>query len=189
MKLKWKSGVIAHTIALGFIASNAWATINLSPGLTVGGCSDGNQTSTNLIETYINTNCGVPLPNLYKADVGAPVVESGAFAGAYSTVFSSTPSDPSAATITFNGGAGSNIMASSPVFILVKDGNQIPAWYLFQTAWNGQETIELSGFWPQQGAISHVAIYGTHVPDGGTTVILLGGALVGLQAMRRKFNV
>jgi hypothetical protein len=31
--------------------------------------------------------------------------------------------------------------------------------------------------------------YDRHVPDGGTTLMLLGGALVGLAALRRKFNV
>jgi hypothetical protein len=44
----------------------------------------------------------------------------------------------------------------------------------------------LSNFWPNNGSISHVTIYGTtSVPDGGSVVMMLGAALVGLAGMRR----
>jgi len=85
---------------------------------------------------------------------------------------------------------------ADPVYFLVKDGSTnahpgLPAWYLFDiSSWNGRETITLQNFWPNGGSISHVAIYGTakSVPDGGLTLVLLGGALVGLEILRRKFN-
>lgn len=37
--------------------------------------------------------------------------------------------------------------------------------------------------------LSHYAVYGTSVPDGGMTVMLLGGALLGLRSLRRRFRV
>jgi hypothetical protein len=40
------------------------------------------------------------------------------------------------------------------------------------------------------GSLSHISrLGGAGVPDGGVTLILLGGALVGLETMRRKFGV
>jgi hypothetical protein len=48
----------------------------------------------------------------------------------------------------------------------------------------------LTGFWPAQGAISHVSIYtngNARVPDGGATLLLLGIGLSGLAAARRWF--
>lgn len=43
----------------------------------------------------------------------------------------------------------------------------------------------------QGGGLSHYSLYGTFkkdVPDGGATLMLLGGALVGLGALRRKLS-
>lgn len=173
-------------LALGFIASNAWATVSLSPSSTANLICTGSQTSVPLIEAYINTNCGGLMGSLYKANAGSPVTEAGPFAGSYSTTFFNTTADPSNATIVYDGGAF--IQPGGPVQILVKDGNQSIAWYLFQVEWDGQENIELSDFWPRQGAISFAAIYGNSVPDGGVTLMLLGGALVGLQTARRKLR-
>jgi len=130
------------------------------------------------------------MTELYKQNVGEGS-DSGTFAANYQTTFSNSSSDPQDADIMHVGGA--KITGISPLYLLVKDGNQDPAWYLYDiTGWDGME-IMLRGFWPNQGAISHVSLYGTagtppppSVADGGTTLLLLGSALAGLGLMKRK---
>ena len=125
---------------------------------------------------------------LYKADVGGGSPE-GQLSGSYTTLFNDTPDDPSAATITYNGG----LFVGPIAYLLVKDGAHTPNAYLFNLTdilgWNGKETLELSGFWLKdgKGAISNVSLYGTKVPEPGT-ILLLGAGLIGLVAVsRRKF--
>lgn len=127
---------------------------------------------------------------LYKSNVEGGE-ETEPFVNSYETSYSDTLSNPSSATISLNGG-GPAISGYSPLYLLVKDGNALPYWYFYNlttAGWNGTESLKLSGFWPQQGAISHVTITGTpstnRVPDGGTTLATLGFSLVGLGAMRR----
>jgi len=146
---------------------------------------EGNQTSQAEIDAFIAAFLGASTFQ-YTQDQGGG--ESGALAGSYNTVFLNTPTDPSGATVTYTGGA----VLGDVKYLLVKDGNQVPAWYLFNMTalgWNGTETLNLSGFWPAQGAISHISLYGggTSVPDSGTTVALLGASLLALGMLRRRF--
>jgi hypothetical protein len=120
----------------------------------------------------------------YKQNVGGS--EEKPLAGSYETTFSNTPSDPSAAEIVWTGGS----FLTGQMYLFVKDGNNYPAWYLFDLTaleWDGRETLELSGFWPGRGAISHVSFFGgvSSVPEPAT-LSLLGLGLFGLAAIRRR---
>lgn len=134
-----------------------------------------------------NALCGNCLvTEQYKQNVGGS--EEKPLAGSYSTTFLNSALDPSGATIEYTGG---NIVTNA--YLFVKDGNQTPAWYLFNLTstglnWNGTETLNLSGFWPNQGAISHVSLFGGSsfpVPEPAT-LSLLGLGLFGLAAVQRR---
>lgn len=146
-------------------------------------CVAGNNTNTSAINSYIEMMYGVTY--LYKSDVGGS--DSQSFASSYDTVFSNTPLDPTDALITYV--AGQSITCPD-CYLLVKDGNQQPAWYLFDIgSWDGTEAISLSGFWPNQGAISHVAIYGndsTNVPAPGPLALLtIGMVVLGVRQVKK----
>jgi hypothetical protein len=123
-----------------------------------------------------------PLSLLYKAEVGG--TDSGTFSGAYDTTFTNTSTDPQDATILYLGGT---YMDCSACYLVVKDGNQQPAQYFFDlSSWNGTDTIQLTGFWPYQGAISNIAIWGraTAVPEPGT--LLLFATALGLISLKPR---
>lgn len=124
------------------------------------------------------------LTELYKSDVGGG--DSWLLAGSYETTYFNSPSDPADFLIDYTEGP----YASCPTCILVvKDGNQDPAQYLFDLgSWNGQDDIVGTGFWPAQGAISNVAIYGetTSVPEP-SSLLLLGSGILSLGIIGRKF--
>jgi hypothetical protein len=112
----------------------------------------GNETSQTNIDAIIGTVIGSPIV-LYKAEVGNN--DTGPLAGSYVTIFSNTPSDPSEAIIYYSGG----VIVNHPVYLMVRDGSQQPAWYFFDiSGWNGIRSLYLSDFWPQAGSITHVAL-------------------------------
>src|SRR5262245_38174429 len=105
----------------GLTASNARADLNLSP--STGLCSaispacllkTGDQTSTSAILSYLSGLGYDVSTELYKQNVG-DVFDTGAFAGSYTTVFSNTASDPSNATITWNG-SPNPFITGSPLY-------------------------------------------------------------------------
>lgn len=128
---------------------------------------------------------GISSQLVYKQDVGGG--ESGPLAGSYTAAFTQTPSEPSQATITYDGGD----FVGPVAYLVVKDGKHVPAWYFYDLTalgWNGTDTLSLTGFWPGGGAISHVSLYGSgqgDVPDGGSTLILLGTAFLASASLRR----
>lgn len=115
---------------------------------------------------------------LYKSNVGGN--EEGPYQAFYSTTYTGDPND---ALITWD---GFDFIVCPECYLVVKDGNQ-PQYLYDLGSWNGQEDLDLQGFYENRGAISHVAIFGkaVSVPEPGT-LALLGLGLVGLGFSRRK---
>jgi hypothetical protein len=150
----------------------------------------GDDTSQSVITGIISGYIGSAV-ELYKQDVGGG--ESGALWDSYETVFNG---DLSGATISYTPPGD---IVGPPSYLLVKDGNQSPAWYLFDLtglitppdtipapAWDGQETLSLSGFWTGNGAISHVTLYGTQSVPEPATMLLFGSGILFVGAFGRK---
>lgn len=163
------------------------ATLVLSPSTGACGSSPclattGNETGQPFINAAIASFLGYTPTELYKDNVGG--IEEGPATGWYTTTYMNSPGDPADADIVWDGGS----FISDPSYLLVKDGAQTPAWYLFDiSSWDGMEKIELRDFWPNQGAISHVTIYGggDDVPEPGP-LGLLGAGMIALYIARRR---
>jgi hypothetical protein len=165
-------------------------------------------TKTSLIVDYIeNTYATI---ELYKSDAAGtdPQSEDGDLIDSYTTVFNTVvSSDPdhdlSTADITYDVG---DIVSNG--YLLVKDGNNVPIWYLFDLGvtglmWDGKMKLELRDFWLGNGSISHVSLFGKRITPPSTppspaipeptTVVLFGLGLAGLVGMgikkRRKKQV
>jgi hypothetical protein len=118
---------------------------------------------------------------LYKSDLGGS--DSGAFSASYSAAYFNTPNDPQDATVSWL--EGSPAINCVSCYLAIKGGNQSFSYYMYDLAlaqgsnviWDGLMRIIMTGFWPQQGAISHVSIWGLSngivsppvgTPGGGT---------------------
>ncbi|MDA3868672.1 MAG: hypothetical protein PF589_01710 [Gammaproteobacteria bacterium] len=175
-------------LGVSVLAAPAQAlTITPTPtDCTLYSCVTGPETAESDIRDIIES-LYPDINELYKQNVLGG--EEGDLADSYTTTFTNSSSDPEDADIVYDGDEAET--ASCPTcLLLVKDGNHQPAWYLFDLSsiWDGMETINLRGFWPDQGAISHVSLYG----NDSTTVAepqvlaLLGMGLTALVVVRRK---
>ncbi len=129
------------------------------------------------------------LQALYKRNVGQD--DEGTYKNSYDTTFSNTPSNPRDFFVEYLGGA---FMNYSKLYLVVKDGNQTPAQYVFDLspgmalAWDTIGTISGTGFWGNpQGAISHIEFYGAGaIPEPGTMTIWAVGCLAVLGSRLRR---
>jgi hypothetical protein len=178
----WKPSVWVFSILALAVQAQALSITPSSGALNISRW-EGNQTSNAQVLSAIAGFIG-SATELYKSNVGGP--EEKPLAGSYETTFSNSPTDPSDALIDYISGTS----VGPTAYLLVKDGNQSPAWYLFDLtalAWNGTADLDLSGFWPNQGAISHVSLFGSSVPvPEPATMLLLGAGLIGLAGYGRK---
>ena len=177
-------------IALGSFSLQAKAIPITDIALTPADCLASNcwttNDSSNLNATEVASLIGYSgtLVELYKQNVGE-AFDSGSFASSYNTTFNSTPTDPADALIEYVSGAS---IICPDCFLLIKDGNQSPAQYVFDIGtWDGLGDLAMTGFWPNQGAISHVSIYGAtaSVPEPGMIGLLAIG-IIGVVVARRR---
>ncbi len=184
------AAIVGTTLALllGAAAEEARADIVLTP--STAGVFGANLGQSNcepgcVYTAFSLTNDG-SLSLLYKGETNDP--DSGLFKASYDTIFSNAPGDPADALISFVGGS---VIACPTCYLAIKDGNHQPSYYFYDlAAWNGTESLVLEDFWPQQGAISHVSIWGASAPRQDVaepaTVALVGLALLAAGAMRRR---
>jgi hypothetical protein len=181
MKTLTKLALAALLVAATATSSHALLiTAGVTPAVAFG--DDNGQAA---IDAIIAPIVGSTLAD-YKDNKGG--VEEGSFQGSYNTTYNIVGLTSESFQIAYTGGSA---ISGGPIYLLVKDGNASPNWYLYNiTGWNGTDAIQGQGFFPAQGGISHVAIYGngTSVPDGGTTLLLLGAACGFVGCVRRKLN-
>lgn len=162
MKLTKVLGLVAAVAFLAAAPAQA-ATITLAPGdMIPANLGPSNCEPDCIYDTFGLDDTVIDLELLYKQNVGGS--EAGSFADFYSTEFFNSPTDPQDGTLTWG---GPSAISCPACFLAVKDGNQNPSYYFYDlSGWNGTDTIELVGFWPQQGAISHFSIWGYDGGDG-----------------------
>jgi hypothetical protein len=163
------------------LAYNAHA-ISITPANAF---ASGPQTANPQVLAAAAAACGCTLTSQYKQDNGGG--ETGPLVNSYNATFS-----PAADSlqITYTGGSS----VGPTAWLIVKDGNNSPGWYLFNLTalgWNGTDTINGTGFWPNQGGISHVELFGNTSPPPTplpvpSPLVLLGSGMLGMGIARRK---
>lgn len=153
----------------------------------------GDENSNAAIIAAVETELGTDVYSYYKDNQGG--LEEGPFQDSYETRYAYTGSDVTGAEISWVGPDTINL----PAYLIVKDGNSSPNWYLFDLSfdfdpngpWDGKETITLQNFFlaatdDPEGSISHVEIVGTTPVPEPATMLLLGSGLIGLAGLGRK---
>jgi hypothetical protein len=191
-KTLWSGAAVAAVlmIAGGAPATSHALVLTAANAICTSDSNGGN-------DTVFLTACGVTnLDLLYKANRGGS--EEGSFAGDYSTAFA----PPTTALITWDG-FGADIINCPTCFLVAKDGNSTPNWFLFNLgSWDGEEEISIGTLFyktnPNGNQIvqdfSHVSIWSgvggggggeVEIPEPGV-LFLMGAGLLGLGLARRR---
>ena len=178
MRSKLVLGITTAVFGMAMVATSAHA-LTLSPGGEISGLTFA---VSNCDADCVSAKIGETVTEVYKQNAGG--TEEKAFADSYTTTFNE---ERSAFTIRYDGVPDATITCPN-CYLLVKDGNNSPYQYLFNiSSWNGTETINGSGFWPNNGSISHVSIFTSagSVPEPAS-LMLLGAGMAGMAFFRRK---
>ena len=200
MKLKW-----VITLAVCMLAFPAWADTVIVPIISQGIIADVNETNT----VAIGTVSGWTVPTTPATWVTDPTT-----AGGTEKPNNTTSTFTQKFFLPYATNTGSVTVWADDTADVLLDGNMI--WAANNGVPNGPCQLGIVGCIPQYGGavslnglgagphILTVTAYqvagdgfgalwqgnvSSTVPDGGVTLMLLGGALVGLETLRRKFRV
>jgi hypothetical protein len=174
MKAKLVTGLLAAALSLAAADAFALTIITPSSGTLNVTRWELDGSPANPTDAQIGVIVGSTTTLQYKSDVSGGSgngADSGPFAASYNTTFSNAAGDPADADINWVNGQPSLSCLTLTCYLLVKDGNQTPDAYIFNLSalgYDGTEDLDLRGFWPGNGAISHIAIYtGPGAGSGG----------------------
>ena len=174
-------GAVGLLVFLALSAPVYSASIELTPGspgmLGINQPGNNNCEPDCVYDAFGLINDG-SLGLLYKSDVAGS--DGGTFDGSYNTSYANTPSDPSDALIQHVSGEPS--ISCPDCYLAIKNGDHAPNYYFYDLgSWDGLMDIEMSGFWPAGGAISHVAIWGSEGEPSNEIPVPGTGLLMGLS--------
>ena len=186
--------VVTCMVALGVSAPIASATqlyipdVNTSDPYYVGRINDGIPSSEAEEMAYIKILIGL---NTNQSPIQIPLGSGEVYDRLYSTVGGLLTPTPYAPTVDGPGAFHENINVTDYAYILGKYDAGNAGAYVWYVAGLGSVTLPLYATPDDRYELSHYTLFKVRqgdVPDGGFTLMLLGGALVGLGALRRKFR-
>jgi hypothetical protein len=175
----------ACALALGMSAGRAEAlALTIGDAYYVGSIDDGVPSSVSLEAGYINYLITLAAG---ATDTRLPPSTGETYNREESILSGPLPTAVVAGAFKNENPTSTAIDVSGFTYILAKY-NATKAGSLVWLIYGAGTTVDLPTSYNDQ-ALGHYTLFNaTPVPDGGTTLILLGGALVGLGALRRRFS-